>query len=73
VTLRHEAGRLVLAVKDDGQGFDAAAARREALSGKSLGLIGMQERVRLAGGEFLLDSAPGRGTEIRVSLTAGQR
>lgn len=68
VSVRREAGCLTLTVKDDGKGFDAAVARREALSGKSLGLIGMQERVRLAGGDIALESAPGRGTEIRVSL-----
>ena len=32
------------------------AARRHAISGKSLGLLGMQERVRLAGGEIVRES-----------------
>jgi signal transduction histidine kinase len=32
------------------------------------GLIGMRERVAAAGGEFLVDSRPGRGTHIHVSL-----
>jgi two-component system sensor histidine kinase UhpB len=73
VTLEYAGGRLRLAVKDDGKGFDAAAARREALSGKSLGLLGMQERVRLAGGEIVMDSAPGKGTEVRVMLPGEER
>ncbi len=68
VTLRYAQDRLQLTMKDDGVGFDAEAARRHALSGKSLGLLGMQERVRLAGGEIALESAPGQGTELRVSL-----
>jgi PAS domain S-box-containing protein len=71
--LRHSDGRLLLTVKDDGRGFDAEAARRTALSGKSLGLLGMQERARLAGGELTLTSAPGRGTEVSVSLPADER
>ena len=73
VQLRYADGRLRLTLKDDGRGFDAEAARREALSGKSLGLPGMQERVRLAGGELTMDSAPGKGTEIRVTLPGEER
>ena len=73
VSLRYREGHLDLSLKDDGKGFDAEAARRAALSGKSLGVLGMQERVRLAGGEFIMDSAPGRGAEIRVSLPAEER
>jgi len=33
----------------------------------------MQERVRLAGGEFVMDSAPGKGAEVRVSLPGEER
>ncbi len=33
---------------------------------KRLGLLGMQERVRLAGGHFRIASAPGKGTCVRV-------
>ncbi len=70
VTLRHADGRLELDVQDDGHGFDAKAARREALSGKSLGLIGMQERVRLAGGEITITSSKGGGALVHVDLPA---
>lgn len=55
-----------LTVCDDGRGFDLAQARREAAAGKSLGLIGMQERVSLAGGELEIETAPGRGTILRA-------
>jgi signal transduction histidine kinase len=68
VSLRQAGGRLALRIRDDGRGFDAEAARRRALSGMSLGLLGMQERVRLAGGEMTLESTPGKGTEINVTL-----
>jgi len=73
VTLRHVADRLDLSMQDDGVGFDAEAARRHAMSGKSLGLLGMQERVRLSGGVIVIESAPGRGTQLRVSLPASER
>ncbi len=66
-------GALQLVVRDDGRGFDVAAARHRAALGGSLGLISMQERVALAGGDMKIDSAPGRGTSIRVRvpLTTG--
>jgi two-component system, NarL family, sensor histidine kinase UhpB len=61
-------GTLQLIVRDDGQGFDVAAARRRAAQGGSQGLLSMQERVALAGGELEIDSAPGRGTTVRARL-----
>lgn len=59
---------LELVVRDDGQGFDVTAARKRAAQGGSQGLLSMQERVALAGGELEIDSATGRGTCIRVRL-----
>jgi len=67
-TIRYADGVVTLVVVDDGCGFDAVAARKHALSGKSLGLLGMQERVRLAGGEINLESGSGKGTRISISL-----
>ena len=43
----------------------------EKLNGRSsgrLGLLGMQERVRLVNGEFAIESAPKRGTTVRVQI-----
>ncbi|MEW6163561.1 MAG: sensor histidine kinase [Pseudomonadota bacterium] len=51
-------------VRDAGAGFDPQEA---ALSGR-LGLAFMQERARLLGGHFELDSAPGRGTRVHAVL-----
>jgi two-component system, NarL family, sensor histidine kinase UhpB len=69
VELRSSPDGLRLEVRDDGGGFDPAAAR-----GDSQGLLGMRERVALAGGELEVDSAPGRGTAVRArfpSVVAG--
>lgn len=68
VGLHHADGNLVLEIHDDGRGFKLKAARQAALGGKSLGLLGMEERVRLAGGRFAISSIPGQGTQIRVEL-----
>ncbi len=56
---------LRLRVEDNGVGF----REEEALSKRdSFGLAGMRQRVALLGGKFDLDSRPGRGTRVLVSL-----
>jgi signal transduction histidine kinase len=61
----HQTGdEVVVAISDQGGGFDPGAA---AIGGR-LGLAFMRERVRLLGGVFDIDSAPGRGTVIRARL-----
>jgi signal transduction histidine kinase len=61
VTVRQEAGRLLLSIQDDGKGFDADRER-------GMGLLGMQERVSNLEGTFEVISEPSRGTGLRVSL-----
>lgn len=58
-------GMLHLRVKDDGGGFDVQAARRRGMTGDSLGLVGMEERAILVGGEIEWHSAPG-ATEVHA-------
>lgn len=55
-----------LEVLDDGIGFDPDTVARD--KEKRLGLFGMQERVELFYGTFNLNSLPGRGTSIHVSI-----
>lgn len=66
VDLSKRNGHLHLRVCDDGVGFDAAALRREAVEGASLGLLSMEERASLAGGGLELKTAPGQGTEVHA-------
>jgi signal transduction histidine kinase len=66
VDLSKRNGHLHLRVRDDGVGFDAAALRREAVQGASLGLLSMEERASLAGGGLELNTAPGQGTEVHA-------
>jgi signal transduction histidine kinase len=60
-----------LSVRDDGVGFDVVAARDRAIGGESMGLLGMQERVSLVGGEFEVRSGPDGGTEVRARFAVG--
>ncbi len=66
VELWQQGTELQLVIRDDGLGFDVHAAQERASRGASLGLLGMQERVRLAGGQIEIDSALTQGTEIRA-------
>jgi PAS domain S-box-containing protein len=60
ITLRPADGGVLLAVRDEGAGFDPANPR----SGRSLGLASMRERVHLVGGTLDIESAPGQGTTL---------
>jgi len=59
--------QLRVEITDDGVGFDSAR-RREFLQMGRVGLAGMQERVELASGTFVVRSTPGRGTTIVSTL-----
>ena len=59
-----------MTVRDDGKGFDTAAAKQGMLEGRGFGLVSMQERVELFGGQITLESAPGHGTTIRMRFPA---
>ncbi len=61
VSVVGENGKILVSVQDDGGGFDPQRVR-------GLGLLGMEERIRHLGGSFVIDSSPGRGTLLRVSL-----
>lgn len=68
IDLQQDGGWLRMSVQDDGVGFDAEAARRNALRGGGLGLLGMQGRAMLVGGRLDIESAPGQGTLVRARL-----
>ena len=57
-------GFLQVTVKDDGRGFEPEEAYRRARERGSIGLISMEERVKLFGGRFSIQSAPGMGTRV---------
>ena len=59
---RRQDGGVELAVADDGRGF----AFDEAEGG--LGIAGMRERALLVGGELTIESRPGRGTTVRLTV-----
>jgi two-component system, NarL family, sensor kinase len=71
VALRvHQEGHeLVLAVSDDGRGFDPRAARDRVASGH-IGLASQRARAESIGGRLTVSSRPGRGTTVEVRVPA---
>jgi signal transduction histidine kinase len=61
-------GGLELEVADDGIGFDPGDSE---LRGRRLGLTSMEERSARIGGRLEIDSAPGRGTAVRLEVPDG--
>jgi len=69
VDVRTDRQQVVCLIEDDGQGFDPTAAPATNARG-GFGLKGMRERTATLNGQLEIDSAPGRGTRIRVALPA---
>jgi signal transduction histidine kinase len=55
--------RISLDIIDDGKGFDVTKTPKN-----HYGLINMKERARKANGEVGIDSAPGKGTTVKLSI-----
>ena len=68
VTIDLDAQTLVLSIEDDGVGFDVDAVMTTAEQGSALGLIGMQERVQILGGDFRISSGSGEGTRVDIRI-----
>lgn len=64
VLLRRANGELMLCVEDNGRGFDKEALDKI----KTLGVLGMKERTLMLQGHYEIDSAPGKGTMVTVSV-----
>ena len=68
VSLRAVAGRIKVAITDDGTGFDPADP---GLRSRRLGLTSMEERARRLGGEIRITSASGQGTRVELEIPGG--
>jgi signal transduction histidine kinase len=63
--------RLLIEIEDDGVGFEPGSVVEPAAGGRGLGLLGLRERVELLGGTCEVESAPGHGTRVLVSVPHG--
>jgi two-component system, NarL family, sensor kinase len=69
IRLKASSGTVLLEVSDDGVGFDPASVpESESPGAGGYGLSGMLQRAELLGGRLEVDSAPGRGSTLRVRV-----
>jgi PAS domain S-box-containing protein len=69
VALRHASDSIDLTVHDSGRGFDV----KEAIQAKGLGLISMEERLKLVDGQLFIESQPKHGTTIHAHVPLSAR
>jgi PAS domain S-box-containing protein len=63
LVLREDGQGISLSIRDNGQGFEV-----DGLLSRGLGLVSMRERACLVGGTLCVDSQPGQGTIVKVSI-----
>jgi len=64
VTLEQKDQQLILTIEDNGRGFE----KKEIDSKKTLGILGMKERTQVMGGNYEINSIPGKGTTVMVTV-----
>jgi signal transduction histidine kinase len=64
VSLARHNGHIALTVEDDGCGFDAGPTNGQ----RGLGLMSLDERVRMLGGTFAIATSPNKGTTVSVTI-----
>ena len=70
VRIHSGAQEIRCSIRDDGEGFDPAAIEGRP-GGTGLGLLGIKERVNALAGQLAIRSAPGRGTELSITIPLG--
>ena len=63
LSVKRNGNGLQITCRDNGRGFDPASLKQS-----GIGLTGMAERMRMLGGKYTLESAPGKGVTINVSV-----
>lgn len=71
IELKADGGRIEVLITDNGKGFVVPSNIGDLGKSGKLGIIGMQERARLLGGNLAVESRPGGGTTVRVEIPLG--
>ena len=73
VRLEHLGDRVEVRVSDSGAGFDPGSLEETARQGEGYGLFSIGERVRYMGGSLTIESSPGKGSRMALSVPLRQR
>jgi signal transduction histidine kinase len=68
VRIQRRTGVLLIDLADDGRGFDTAPESGAPVSAHRLGLAGMRERAERLGAKLEIESHPGAGTRVRLTV-----
>ncbi len=68
IRLARQDSKVSVMISDDGKGFNADRVMESSVHGNNVGLLGMQERVRLLNGSIQIHSQEGAGTEISIDI-----
>ena len=63
-SIRFKNNQLVMEISDNGKGFSVHSIQDK----KTLGILGMRERVYLMNGDYSIESTPGKGTVVKVAI-----
>jgi signal transduction histidine kinase len=66
IEMSRDSQAIEMVIRDDGVGFDVAAATARARAGESLGLVDMAEIAEMVGGDLSITSVLGRGSTVRA-------
>ena len=68
ITVDFRGAKITMTIADNGKGFEVRPSTTDLGASGKLGIIGMQERARLLGGTLVVDSQPGAGTSVTVTV-----
>jgi signal transduction histidine kinase len=70
VVIERDGPSISITIEDNGRGFEPEAARASESRNGGLGLTGISERVRILRGKQTIQSSPGAGTRIAITIEA---
>jgi signal transduction histidine kinase len=68
ISIKPMGGKLAVCVEDDGRGFDLTQVEEAYAQRGNLGLLNMKERAEIARGKLAIESKPGRGTTVTLTV-----
>jgi signal transduction histidine kinase len=68
LAIRRDSDTLQIDIKDDGAGFKPSERSYHGMGGGGFGIFSIRERLRPLSGRLEVESAPGRGTRVRLVL-----